>query len=103
MHSADLSTGQSQTWNCNDCAGLAFQGTNLVSVRQRAQRLSYPPTGKAPRTLEFQGIDTTNTALQLFLVGSIASGSELLIFMLDASGTWTKTRQGTVIRPCPMW
>ncbi|WP_424883565.1 RNA polymerase sigma factor [Streptomyces sp. SLBN-8D4] len=83
LHSADLSTGQSQTWNCNDCAGLAFQGTNLVSVRQRAQLLSYPPTGKAPRTLEFQGIDTTNTALQLFLVGSIASGSELLIFTLD--------------------
>ncbi|MFC8678072.1 RNA polymerase sigma factor [Streptomyces griseorubiginosus] len=83
LHSADLSTGQSQSWNCNDCAGLAFQGANLVSVSQRAQLLSYPPTGKNPRTLEFQGIDTTNDALQLFLVGSIASGSELLIFTLD--------------------
>ncbi|MFJ9250283.1 hypothetical protein [Streptomyces sp. NPDC101776] len=83
LHSADLSTGQSRTWNCNDCAGLAFQGANLVSVRQRAQILSYPPTGKTPRTLQLQGIDTTNAALQLFLVGSIASGSELLIFTLD--------------------
>lgn len=83
LHSADLSTGRSQTWNCNDCAGLAFQGANLVSVRQGAQLLSYPPTGKTPRTLKFQGIDTTNAGLQLFLVGSIASGSELLIFTID--------------------
>lgn len=83
LHSADLSTGQSHTWDCNDCAGLAFQGANLVSVRQRAKILSYPPTGKTPRTLKFQGIDTTNTALQLFLVGSISSGSELLIFTID--------------------
>lgn len=85
LHSADLSTGRSQTWDCDGCAGLAFQGANLVTVRQRAQLLSYPPTGKTPRTLEFQGIDTTNAALQLFLVGSIASGSELLIFTIDNS------------------
>ena len=83
LHTTDLSTGQSRAWACQDCAGLAFQGANLVSVRQRAQILSYPPAGKAPKILELQGIDTTTTALQLFLVGSTAASSELLIFTLD--------------------
>ncbi|MEU5324227.1 sigma-70 family RNA polymerase sigma factor [Streptomyces sp. NPDC021056] len=83
LHSADLTTGQSRTWRCDGCAGLAFQGANLVSVRQGGEILSHPPTGAAPRTLDFQGVDLTAAALQYFLVGSTAQGSELLIFTID--------------------
>ncbi|MBV1935940.1 sigma-70 family RNA polymerase sigma factor [Streptomyces sp. BV286] len=83
LHTRDLSTGRNRTWDCQDCSGLAFQGANLVSVRQGAEILSHPPTGKAPKSLELQGIDTTTAALQLFLVGSTAADSELLIFTID--------------------